>query len=241
MASLSIITGITLVPSLSPISRATFRHLHLTTPGFGAFSDHISHRKTRGLLLCPSIANASLRHLYVHTPPVFAFSDDLTNRKRRGLEVVTRAGANASSYVFAAVLPFSLLAVTIFTSIKVADKLDKDFLEDIAVNQAVREAEEDDDGDDAISLDEIVQEPVLPRTRNRPKREVKEDEAVGVDDNEKCRRDGRIMVEFVDQVAEEQNCLRVWRQCDMTRCVTVDCDDQNGVDGCAHKEDFRIL
>ncbi|KAL4290100.1 hypothetical protein GQ457_14G026210 [Hibiscus cannabinus] len=207
MANLSIITGITSVPFLSPISRATFRLLHATTPGVGAFSDHISHRKTRGLLLCPPIANASLGHLYVHTPAVFAFSDGLTNRKRRGLEVVTRAGANASSYVLAAVLPFSLLAITIFTSIKVADNLDKDFLEDVAVNQAVREAEEDDEGDDAISLDEIVKEPVLPRTRNRPKREVKEDEAVGVDDIEKCRRDDKIMVEFVDQVAEEQNCL----------------------------------
>ncbi|KAE8712024.1 hypothetical protein F3Y22_tig00110264pilonHSYRG00040 [Hibiscus syriacus] len=42
----------------------------------------------------------------------------------------------------------------------------------LAINQAAREAEEDDDGNDIISLDEIVQEPVLPRTRNRPKREV---------------------------------------------------------------------
>ncbi|XP_039010792.1 uncharacterized protein LOC120139711 [Hibiscus syriacus] len=62
--------------------------------------------------------------------------------------------------------------VTIFTSIKIADKLDKDFLEDLAINQAAREAEEDDEGDYVISLDEIVQEPLLPRTRNRPKREV---------------------------------------------------------------------
>ncbi|KAK8508249.1 hypothetical protein V6N12_019428 [Hibiscus sabdariffa] len=262
MANLSIITGITSVPFLSPISRATFRLLHVTTPGVGAFSDHISHRKTRGLLLCPPIANASLGLLYVHTPAVFAFSDGLTNRKRRGLEVVTRAGANASSYVLAAVLPFSLLAITIFTSIKVADNLDKDFLEDVAVNQAVREAEEDGEGDDAISLDEIVQEPVLPRTRNRPKREV----------------DDRIMVELVDQVAEEQNCLtmrilawkhhergnpqtvwvmnrliekrdlsavflcemkllvsecdRVRRQCDMKRYLTVDREGQNGVVQC---------
>ncbi|GMI87298.1 hypothetical protein HRI_002399100 [Hibiscus trionum] len=172
MASLSIITSISSVPSGSPNSGASFRHLHVTTPAVGAFSGHLSHRKTRGLLLYPPIANTSVRHLYVHTPAGFAFSDNLTNRKRRGLEVVTRAGANASSYVFAAVLPFSLLAVTIFTSIKVADKLDKDFLEDLAVNQALREAEEDDEGDDAISLDEIVQEPVLPRTRNRPRREV---------------------------------------------------------------------
>ncbi|XP_039017636.1 uncharacterized protein LOC120148632 [Hibiscus syriacus] len=111
-------------------------------------------------------------HLHVLTPAVFSFSDDLSNRKRRKLEVLTRAGANTSRYVFASVLPFSLMAVIFFTSIKIADKLDKDSLEDLAINQAAREAEDDDDGNDVISLDEIVQEPVLPRTRNRPKREV---------------------------------------------------------------------
>lgn len=41
----------------------------------------------------------------------------------------------------------------------------------VSINQAVKEAEDEGD-DDAISLEEIVQEPVLPRTRNRPKREV---------------------------------------------------------------------
>ncbi|XP_039010025.1 uncharacterized protein LOC120138677 [Hibiscus syriacus] len=172
MASLSVVTGFSSVPLRSPISRASFSHLHVTTPAVGVFSDQLSHRKTRGLRLYPPIASTSVRHLHMHTPAVIAFYDDLTNRKRRGLQVVTRAGANANSYVFAAVLPLSLLAVTIFTSIKIADKLDKDFLEDLVVNQAVREAEEDDEGDNSISLDEIVQEPVLPRTRNRPKREV---------------------------------------------------------------------
>ncbi|XP_039038985.1 uncharacterized protein LOC120176672 [Hibiscus syriacus] len=172
MANLSIITSISSVPLRSPISRASFSHLHVTTPAVGAFSDHLSHRKTRGLLLYPPIAITFVRHLHTHIPASFAFFDDLTKWKRRGLQVVTRAGANANSYALAAVLPLSLLAVTIFTSIKIADKLDKDFLEDLAVNQAVREAEEDDEGDDAISLDEIVQEPVFPRNRNRPKREV---------------------------------------------------------------------
>ncbi|XWS65761.1 hypothetical protein CRYUN_Cryun05aG0141200 [Craigia yunnanensis] len=107
------------------------------------------------------------------TPAAIAFSSHICHRNTRGLAVVTRAGANTSSYVFAVVFPLSLLAVTILTSIKIADKLDKDFLEDLTINQAVREAEaEDGDDNDVISLEEIVLEPALPRTRNRPKREV---------------------------------------------------------------------
>ncbi|KAB2064056.1 hypothetical protein ERO13_A10G239300v2 [Gossypium hirsutum] len=169
MGSHSIITSISSAPPSLPLR---------FVPEVVAFSGHLSHRKTRGLLLYPQTANAFSSPLLVHAPVVFAFSKDLFNRKRRGLEVVTRAGANTSSYVFAAVFPLSLLAITIFTSIKIADKLDEDFLEDISINQAVKEAEDEgDDGDDggdddAISLEEIVQEPVLPRTRNRPKREV---------------------------------------------------------------------
>ncbi|XVF40829.1 hypothetical protein PTKIN_Ptkin01aG0147800 [Pterospermum kingtungense] len=124
----------------------------------------------------PIVRASSCRLLHVPTPAAVSFSSGLSLRKTRGLAVVTRAGANTSSYVFAFVFPLSLLAVTIFTSIKIADKLDKDFLEDLAINQAIREAEEEDDdggdGDDVISLEELVQEPVLPRTRNRPKREV---------------------------------------------------------------------
>ncbi|KAJ7949279.1 high chlorophyll fluorescence [Quillaja saponaria] len=92
-------------------------------------------------------------------------------RKVRGLTVVTRAGPNRNSYIFAFALPLSLLAITIFTSIRIADKLDSDFLEEIAINEAIREAEEDsdDDGDINISLQE---EPAISRTRNRPKREA---------------------------------------------------------------------
>ncbi|XP_021295817.1 uncharacterized protein LOC110425272 [Herrania umbratica] len=129
------------------------------------------------LVLCPPIARTSSRPLHLPIPPGVAFSSHIYHhRNPRGLAVVTRAGPNTSSYVFAVVFPLSLLAVTIFTSIKIADKLDKDFLEDLTINQAIRDADEDDGGidadDDEISLEDIVQEPVLPRTRNRPKREV---------------------------------------------------------------------
>ncbi|PSS19128.1 V-set and immunoglobulin domain-containing protein [Actinidia chinensis var. chinensis] len=89
-------------------------------------------------------------------------------RKTRGSSVVTRAGPGTNTYIFAFVLPLSLLAITVFTSIRIADKLDREFLEEIAVNQAIMEAEEED-GDAGMSFEE---KPSLPRTRNRPKREA---------------------------------------------------------------------
>ncbi|XP_044488188.1 uncharacterized protein LOC123212974 [Mangifera indica] len=111
--------------------------------------------------------------------------------KTRGLTVVTRAGPSTSSYVFAFLLPLSLLAGTVFTSLRIADRLDQKFLEELILNEAMREAEEEDDdnddeGDDEgkdfdgsdSKKDEVkifaekIQEPVLPHTRNRPKREV---------------------------------------------------------------------
>jgi hypothetical protein len=69
-------------------------------------------------------------------------------------------------------IPATLIAATVFTSIKIADKLDEDFLEDIALNQAIKAAEKGENGEGDISLDDVIQEPVLQRTRNRPKREV---------------------------------------------------------------------
>ncbi|XP_030465553.2 uncharacterized protein LOC115684809 [Syzygium oleosum] len=85
----------------------------------------------------------------------------------RGVRLVARAGPSASSYVFAFVFPLSLLVVTVFASIKIADKLDRDFLEELAINQAIKDADEGDDAE--VSLEE---KPVLSRTRNRPKREA---------------------------------------------------------------------
>ena len=45
--------------------------------------------------------------------------------------MVTRAGPSTSSYVFAFVFPLSLLAVTIFTSLRVDDKLEREFREEV--------------------------------------------------------------------------------------------------------------
>ncbi|XP_040992953.1 uncharacterized protein LOC121239719 isoform X1 [Juglans microcarpa x Juglans regia] len=124
--------------------------------------------------------------------PAIRFHSYPTRRRTRGSTAVTRAGLSTSSYVFAFALPLSLLAITIFASIRVADKLDRDFLQEVreallnwlALNQAIREANEeendddDDDDDDDYEEEEddikifLEKEPALQRTRNRPKREV---------------------------------------------------------------------
>ncbi|GJU86687.1 hypothetical protein Tco_1294233 [Tanacetum coccineum] len=87
----------------------------------------------------------------------------------RGSLVVTRGGApGASTYLFAFIFPLSLLAVTIFTSVKISDKLDRDFYEEMEVNQAILEAEDEDD----VVVAPTQEEPHRSRTRNRPKREA---------------------------------------------------------------------
>ncbi|OWM78424.1 uncharacterized protein LOC116188309 isoform X1 [Punica granatum] len=113
-------------------------------------------------------ARASFTPRRMHMLPAVRFSGDPFRQKRtRGLTLVAGAGPSSSSYAFAFVFPLSLLAATIFASIRISDKLDRDFLEELAINQAAREADEGEDPD--TSLEE---EPVLPRTRNRPKREA---------------------------------------------------------------------
>ncbi|CAL2237362.1 unnamed protein product [Prunus armeniaca] len=120
---------------------------------------------TASLTLSPPApsSRALLNPPHVPISPATRFSC----RQARGLTVVTRAGPTTNQYVFAFVMPLSLIAVTVFTSMRIADKLDEDFLEEIAINQAIRETDEDDEVDMPIE-----EKPALPRTRNRPKREV---------------------------------------------------------------------
>ncbi|OIW21253.1 hypothetical protein TanjilG_31183 [Lupinus angustifolius] len=125
----------------------------------------------------------------------FSAADDSHRRKPRGAMVATRAGPSTSSLVFAFTLPLSLVAVTVFASIRIADKLDQKFLEEMAMNEAIMEVDEfdkdnDDDEDDDVEtyLQEepvfphalnrpdvdtsLQEEPAVPRGRNRPKREA---------------------------------------------------------------------
>lgn len=88
--------------------------------------------------------------------------------------MVPRAGPSSSAYIFAFVFPLSLLVATIIASIRIADQLDEKFLEELALNQAILEAEEndeeeDDDGEASIPPEK---EPTPVGSRNRPKREV---------------------------------------------------------------------
>ncbi|CAI8596070.1 unnamed protein product [Vicia faba] len=113
--------------------------------------------------------------LSLRTPP-YLISPPLLHtpyRRPRRATVVTRAGVNASSYAFAIALPLSLLAVTIFTALRIGEKLDQDFYEEMAANEAIMEVdeEEEDDNDDEAET-YLQEEPVLPRGRNRPKREA---------------------------------------------------------------------
>ncbi|KAK9912947.1 hypothetical protein M0R45_036779 [Rubus argutus] len=121
---------------------------------------------TASLTLSPPVlpsSRASFKPPHVPISPAAPFPA----RKPRGQTVVTRAGPTVNQYVFAFVLPLSLVAFTVFTSIRIADKLDRDYLEEVAINQAIRETDEDDEVD--VSSEE---KSALPRTRNRPKREV---------------------------------------------------------------------
>ncbi|XP_030532209.1 uncharacterized protein LOC115742211 [Rhodamnia argentea] len=112
----------------------------------------------------PLPARTSLKPPHVRFSPPAGLSG---GRADRGVRLVARAGPSSSSYVFVFVFPLSLLVATIFASIKIADKLDRDFLEELAINQAIKDADEGDDAE--VFLEE---KPVLSRSRNRPKREA---------------------------------------------------------------------
>ncbi|KAJ0039134.1 hypothetical protein Pint_23852 [Pistacia integerrima] len=134
-------------------------------------------------LSLPTAASSSCAYFRPSRMPFYQGLGSRFSPRTRGLTVVTRAGPSTSSYVFAFVLPLSLLAITVFTSLRVADQLDQKFLEELIINEAMREEDEEDDEegrddgsdskeDEVKIFVEKVQEPVLPRTRNRPKREA---------------------------------------------------------------------
>ncbi|CAI0560304.1 unnamed protein product [Linum tenue] len=130
-----------------------------------------------------------LLHLPAQHPSLLLAGGGRRKKTERGWTVVRRAGPSTSSYIFALALPLSLLVFTVFTSIRIADKLDSDYLEELELNQAIMEAQgieyeednedEDVDGADIATGQEELQLPVpafggssRTRTRNRPKREV---------------------------------------------------------------------
>ncbi|KAK4744740.1 hypothetical protein SAY87_011052 [Trapa incisa] len=123
-------------------------------------------------LSLPLPARAFVTPRHTRIPPAFCFSRDLFIRRKRDLTVVAGAGPSSSGYMFAFVFPLSLLAVTVFASIRMADKLDQDFLEELRINQAVGEGDEGEDPDTSFPVIPLREDRVASRSRNRPKREV---------------------------------------------------------------------
>ncbi|KAL2337108.1 hypothetical protein Fmac_011554 [Flemingia macrophylla] len=144
-----------------------------------------------GTLLCvsnPMLAFASLRlRAPLLKSPVVGIPAG--GRNRRGSAVAARAGPTMKSILFAIALPSSLLGVTILAALRMGDKLDRDWLLEMAKNEAAMEIDEfDDENDDEDNddnndngVDEInstetyVQQPARqeePALRNRPKREA---------------------------------------------------------------------
>ncbi|XP_031485817.1 uncharacterized protein LOC116254517 [Nymphaea colorata] len=102
-------------------------------------------------------------------------------KEGRGSRLVAKAGPPSNTtLIFAFVFPLSLLVITVLNAIRIADKLDEKFLEELAVNQAIMNedaaaAADDDNGDGYGSghdsnLTVLEEEASVPRLRNRPKR-----------------------------------------------------------------------
>ncbi|KAL1545276.1 hypothetical protein AAHA92_22019 [Salvia divinorum] len=125
-------------------------------------------------MLSNSIASPTLIRLIPTTrhPPAVEQLSGLG--RRRGISVVTRAGPSTTSYIFAFIFPLSLLAVTAITSIRIADKLDQKFLEELAVNQAILEAEDGEDKEDEVPVSSEEEEVKPVRRRNRPTRRIEQ-------------------------------------------------------------------
>ncbi|XXG53184.1 hypothetical protein AAC387_Pa03g1322 [Persea americana] len=100
------------------------------------------------------------------------FVNNTSSSRKRKL-VVARAGPpSITSLIFAFVFPLSLILVTIFTSIRIADKLDQQYLEELAINEAIMEEEDEEDEEGGGVLLPAAEESALPKSRNRPKREA---------------------------------------------------------------------
>ncbi|KAL5708646.1 hypothetical protein ACHQM5_019416 [Ranunculus cassubicifolius] len=135
-----------------------------------------NHTKTR----------AAKTNLSIHTSSFLSPSpwSNATIMEKRGLGVITRAGPpSTNQLIFAFVMPITLVLATVFASIRIADKLDEDYLEELMQEQAMmqgKEPEIEKEGEDDFTMvDEknavptwAEEKPTAPRIRNRPKREA---------------------------------------------------------------------
>ncbi|KAK8956980.1 hypothetical protein KSP39_PZI001415 [Platanthera zijinensis] len=107
----------------------------------------------------------------------------LRPRPRPGELTVVRAGPpTTSTLILVFVFPLSLLIGTILVSIRISDKLDEKFFEELAVNQAMMEAEEEEEEEEEAEDSDsrageaervlVKEEASAVRIRNRPKRQA---------------------------------------------------------------------
>ncbi|XP_020240573.1 uncharacterized protein LOC109819296 [Cajanus cajan] len=132
-----------------------------------------------GTLLRVSTPISAFASFRLRAPPVNspALCIHGGGRSRRGSAAGARAGPTMKSILFAVALPSSLLGVTILAALRMGDKLDRDWLEEMAKNEAALEIDEyddDDDDDDGGGQEESSAETYVrqPALRNRPKREA---------------------------------------------------------------------
>ncbi|KAL9233802.1 hypothetical protein vseg_008751 [Gypsophila vaccaria] len=92
--------------------------------------------------------------------------------RRLRTTTATRAGPSTNQLIFAFVFPFSLLAVTAFTAFQIGNRLDQKFLDELAMIKALREEDDDDDNQPGQVPATRKEEPALPQSRNRPRREI---------------------------------------------------------------------
>jgi hypothetical protein len=90
----------------------------------------IPFSSTLTLILSTTPTRAFFKPPHLPTSPAILITDD-PRRRRRSLTMVTPAGLCSNSYVLAFLLHLSLFSATIFSSIRIADMVDQDYLEEV--------------------------------------------------------------------------------------------------------------
>ncbi|XP_078158496.1 high chlorophyll fluorescence 153 [Carex rostrata] len=126
--------------------------------------------------------NASNSRFFSSVPVTILSSRTLQlERRHRMLVPVPRAGGppSTNSLLFAFLLPFSLIVGTVWAAIKIGDKLDQKFLDEIERNIAIMEEDEmeydeiseeiEDENAEAVESEELVS---ATAAQSQPKQEL---------------------------------------------------------------------
>lgn len=110
-----------------PMASLTFISNFLSSSNSSSSTLHLIHNH-RPLSFTSTL---SLLHSHSSSQKTILELPHKNYKNSRGLSAITKAGPSSTSYIFAFVFPISLLAVTIFTSMRIADELDQKFLEEV--------------------------------------------------------------------------------------------------------------